>query len=139
MGKKKNKTKKSVTEPPIKGTDILSVIGRHRKEIMGFAALYILFFHEYQILFTQGTAIYEFQSYVKNMGFMGVDIFLLLSGIGLTYSIKKTGVGMFYYKRFRRIIFPFVCVGIIRAIVEQWPVDKFFGNITGFNFYTKSM
>ena len=50
MGKKKNKTKKLTTEPQIKGTDILSVIGRHRKEIMGFAALYILFFHEYQQL-----------------------------------------------------------------------------------------
>ena len=70
---------------------------------------------------------------------MGVDIFFLLSGIGLTYSIKKSTIRRFYYKRFRRIIFPFLAVGILRAVVENWGVRKFIGNITGFNFWTVSI
>ena len=46
---------------------------------------------------------------------------------------------MFYYKRFRRIIFPFICVGLIRAAVDQWPADMIWGNLTGYNFWMKSM
>jgi len=94
-----------------------------------------LIFHEY----TPCIGLYDLQTHFKKIGFVGVDIFFLLSGIGLTYSIKKSTIRRFYYKRFRRIIFPFLAVGILRAVVENWGVRKFIGNITGFNFWTVSI
>ena len=137
--KKPNNKPKALEPPQPAGCDILALVGKHRKSIMGFAALYILFFHEYQLLFNPNSAIYQFQNALKKIGFMGVDMFFLLSGIGLMYSINKTRLRTFYYKRLRRIMFPFVCVGIIRAIVDKWPFESVIFNLTGINFYAKSM
>lgn len=53
---------------------------------MGFAALWILFFHEWQILSTPGSLWHEIEYFVKRIGFCGVDIFFLLSGMGMVYS-----------------------------------------------------
>ena len=121
------------------GTDILALIGKHRKLIMGFAAIYILIFHEYQHILSHGSFWYEIFHCFKRFGFMGVDVFFLLSGMGLTYSIHKTGVGMFYYKRLRRIAFPFLCIGIIRAVYDNWAFVDFVKNVTGINFWIKNM
>lgn len=116
------------------------LISKYRGAIMGFAAILILYFHEWIILSpTDQTVIGRIERFVKVTGFCGVDIFLLLSGLGLTYSIKKTSLGKFYYNRFKRLIFPFLCVGIIRLFMQKWDMLTFIGNITGYNFYTKSM
>ncbi len=121
------------------GTDIFALIGRHRKAIMGFAALYIFVFHEYQPILTPGSLWFKLFFGIRHLGFMGVDIFFLLSGIGLTYSIHKSGISMFYYKRLRRIAFPFLCIGIIRAIYDKWFFVEFIKNVTGINFWTRSI
>ena len=55
---------------------------------MGFAALWILVFHEWQMLSTPGTTAYEVEWYIKYIGFCGVDIFFVLSGIGMSYALK---------------------------------------------------
>lgn len=145
--KKKNKTINTIKQPINKGTDILSLVGKYRKCIMGFAALYILLFHEHTYIFSPGNVFYDIENGIKTTGFMGTDIFFLLSGLGLTYSIRKSNLINFYYKRFRRIIFPFVCMGIIKLLFSQLPIDKnpawtfedFIGNVTGFNFFTKNI
>jgi peptidoglycan/LPS O-acetylase OafA/YrhL len=122
------------------GTDVLALIGRYRKAIMGFAALSILFFHEYITLLTPATPfLYDVERYLKRFAFMGVDIFFLLSGMGLTYAIKKSGLGTFYYKRFKRIVIPFLLIGILRAITAHWPFELFIRNVTGFNFWATNM
>ena len=123
----------------------LGLVSRHRGEIMGFAALCIIIFHEW-ITLSDGLAgagslsiINTLEVWLKRFGFFGVDIFFFLSGIGLTFSIVKTGVGRFYYNRFKRVFLPFLIVAIGRAILEHWPVGQFVGNITGWNFYAHSM
>lgn len=121
------------------GTDILGLVVKYRKVIMGVSALMILFFHEYLTLLTPESPFYYVERYIKRFSFMGVDIFFLLSGFGLTYAIKKSGVGMFYYKRFKRIAIPFLVIGIFRALTAHWPFELFIKNVTGYSFWASNI
>ena len=47
----------------------LELLSKYRKVIMGFAALWILVFHEWQMLSTLGTTAYEVGWYIKYIGF----------------------------------------------------------------------
>lgn len=67
----------------------LDLISKYRGAIMGFAALWILFFHEWVTLFVNNQVGVNIEGYLKRIGFCGVDIFLLLSGIGLTFAIPR--------------------------------------------------
>jgi len=120
------------------------LLSRYRSAIMGIAAIWILVFHEWIQLSTnppEGTfnLINFLEVYIKRIGFCGVDIFLLLSGIGLTFAIKKDSLPKFYYRRIRRILLPFIVVALIRWKLEHWDNSTLLGNISGFNFYTRSM
>ena len=84
---------------------MIAVISKYRKAIMGFAALWILAMHEWRLLIPYGESFWEREVFLKDIGFCGVDIFLLLSGMGLTYAIKKSSVGRFYFGRIKRILF----------------------------------
>ncbi len=103
---------------------------------MGFAALWILFFHEWQPVFGSYAKIAMLENFVKRIGFCGVDIFLFLSGIGMVYSYGKSDkLFLFYYKRIKRVILPFLLMAIVRCYRESWPIAEFWKNITGINFY----
>ena len=139
MGEAKNK-KQSENAPLTGGFALLS---RYRGAVMGFAALWILVFHEWWYLTrepeTGFSLAYFLESHIKRTGFCGVDIFFLLSGLGLTFAIGKGSLWQFWYRRIKRIILPFLTIGIIRCVLEQWDTATFWGNITGWNFYAKSM
>lgn len=73
---------------------------------MGFAILWVVFLHS-----PGNYSRFPILYYIKNIGNLGVDIFLLLSGIGLYYSAKKLRkeygnqwILPFYKKRFMRIM-----------------------------------
>lgn len=118
------------------------LLSKYRGAIMGIAAVWILVFHEW-ILLSKAPAdggfapIHFLERYGKTIGFCGVDIFLLLSGVGLTFAIKKATLPKFYYRRIRRIILPFLVIAVIRWRLEGWKTSLFLGNISGYNFYTK--
>lgn len=119
--------------------DVFSLLAKHRKSIMGFAAIYILAFHKYICLFPQGNLFFQIEYGIKELGLSGVDIFLFLSGIGLTYSIGKTSLGIFYYKRIKRIIIPFVLIGIARGLFDRLSFMDILGNISGINFWIRDV
>ena len=84
-----------------------SLLSSHRGEIMGFAMLWIMLFHcsgDFRDVPVFGL--------IKYYGSIGVDMFLVLSGIGLYYSAEKLAKGRnsswwvlsFYRKRLLRII-----------------------------------
>lgn len=123
----------------MKNENSLALLSKHRKSLMGFAALWILMTHEWQIISSTDSCLNFTEIFIKRIGFCGVDIFLLLSGMGLTYSIKKAGLGRFYFNRLKRVLIPFVAVGIIISIVDNWGVEMFFKNILGISFYTVSI
>lgn len=125
----------------MENTATLKVINKYRAPLMGFAALWILFFHLWQPLFTDGgaSAAFYVENVTKRLGFEGVDIFFLLSGMGLTYAVQKHSLGGFYYRRFKRIALPFFVVAAVRAVVERWGFRGFVQVVTGVNFLFGNM
>ena len=119
--------------------DGFKLISKYRTQLMGVAALFILFFHEGIKLWENVPVIGAVEGFVKRAGFFGVDIFFFLSGMGLVYAIAKSSIPMFYYKRIRRIIIPFLVMAIVRTVFDQWPIVDFWKNIFGINFYAKSI
>ena len=65
------------------------LISRYRSELMGFAMLWVMLFHSFDL--ELGHVVLQA---VRRMGFGGVDIFILLSAMGLVMSVS-------YHNRFR--------------------------------------
>lgn len=129
-----------------------SIISKHRGKLMGAAALWIYIFH---ILpapaygAAQGREVLWW--YFRNAGFCGVDMFLLLSGLGLGYHMAKHPVGgigdygRFLVQRFSRIYWVFLPFALIYAVLDGWGIglflsrivcwDQFAGNLYNFCWY----
>lgn len=128
-----------LSETKMEEKSMIAVISKYRKAIMGFAALWILAMHEWRLLIPYGESFWEREVFLKDIGFCGVDIFLLLSGMGLTYAIKKSSVGRFYFGRIKRILFPYLAVAVIVGVSYGWSAREFLANVSGYNFYFKSI
>lgn len=75
----------------------LSDISSYRGELMGLAMIFVMLFH---VSLPKSEAMYG----LVRCGNVGVDMFLLLSGVGLWYAwSKKPGLKRFYLRRFKRI------------------------------------
>lgn len=64
------------------------LLSQYRGELMGLAMLWVMLFHAYELRF----GVFLLDSF-KALGFAGVDIFLLLSGMGLYVSLSQTHRG----------------------------------------------
>ena len=122
-----------------KKVDGLALLSKYRGALMGFAALWILMTHEWQVISAEGSAFHEIEYFIKRIGFCGVDIFLLLSGIGMVYALEKNSLPRFYFNRLKRIIIPFLTVAIVMAVVDQWELGYFFRCISGIAFYRENI
>ena len=114
-------------------------INKYRTAIMGFAALWIYFYHEQGYewchVYFSPQIVSRLLYFIKRLGFCGVDIFLLLSGIGLVYAIEKSSIGTFYRRRLERVFVPFVILGVCTAFVEKWSIASFFRKIFFYDFF----
>lgn len=91
-------------------------ISKSRKEIMGVAILLIMFCHS--TLHIEAPIISQAYHLARQFSKIGVDLFFLLSGMGLYISFEKdNNVLRFYKKRLIRIVpqyaMVFICWGII--------------------------
>lgn len=80
----------------------LSELSKYRASIMGFAIVLILFHHSsfLGVEISNSTLVG-----LRAIGACGVDIFLILSSFGLTYSLNKCSqIESFYKKRILRIL-----------------------------------
>ncbi len=87
------------------------LISKYRTQIMGFAAVMILLFHFFPCLYRdmQIPVVTE----LLKCGNTGVDIFLLLSGMGLYCSLSKDSSALpFYRKRIRRVVLPALAISL---------------------------
>ena len=77
------------------------ILSKYRTELMGFAMLWVMFFHASDL--DMG---HELLEWVRAAGFGGVDIFILLSAMGLVLSLSKKEVdyASFMARRAERII-----------------------------------
>lgn len=101
---------------------------------MGMAILWVVLFH----------AKFEFHGIldtIQTIGYGGVDIFFLLSGIGLYYSLRKSEKLLPFYQRRAKRIFPaylpFILIWLIYMIQSsEWRTDIIIKVIAGNLFMT---
>ena len=109
---------------------------KYRTELMGISILWIMLFHA-QVEIASSLMPLKF---IKSIGYTGVDIFFLLSGIGLMFSMSKNNsCKNFYIKRLIRIIPTFwLCIiiwGIKHYILGELSYNWFFLALTGTDFW----
>lgn len=87
----------------------LNNLSQYRGQLMGIATLMIIFCHI-------NVYIPNLPSYIAKpltYGNYGVDVFLLLSGIGLSYSLAKCkNLKDWYLKRYKRILVPYILIQV---------------------------
>ena len=84
------------------------LLSRYRGELMGLAMLYVMLFHAYEL----NVAFLPFKLF-RSMGFAGVDLFLVLSGMGICCSLtrrEQESYGRYLGRRVRRVVAP-SCLG----------------------------
>ena len=86
-------------------------ISVYRSELMGWSVLWIMMLH---FTFNQIAPL----GFVAQYGFAGVDIFMLVSGLGLYYSLsKRKNILQFYKKRLLRIVPTYYVLGFVSNLL----------------------
>ena len=86
-----------------------NLLSKYRSELMGIACLWVMLHHNYFGWPDSLESLERFALY----GNLGVDIFLLLSGVGLYHAWqKKPKLSDFYARRFVRLIVPYVLIAV---------------------------
>lgn len=114
--------------------DGLQLLSRYRGALMGFSALLVLFYHCWIPLVPGHRVLGGLEAALKHVSFFGVDIFFFLSGMGLTYAIRKESLRRFYARRIARLAPPFLFMAVIRALSEGWTPAQFLSRISGVSF-----
>ena len=84
-------------------------LSKYSSEIMGIACLWIMLHHNF---FDWPTALEPLERFAL-YGNLGVDLFLLLSGVGLTFAwARKPSLSEFYARRFVRLLVPYVLLAV---------------------------
>lgn len=114
-----------------------NLISRYRTHLMGLAMLWVIFFHSSIIIHN------PIIDFVKSIGYGGVDIFLMLSGLGLYYSYRKCSNPVSFYKRRVFRILPTyipIVLGyyVLLYILNLAPLKAIFLNITTLSFWFHS-
>lgn len=110
------------------------LINLFRTEIMGFAALWIWFFHEWRPFLHNVPLLGVAERSVKRLGYYGVDFFLLLSGIGLSYAIGKYSTKTFYKKRLLKVFLPYAVFVSIKAVILRQSFLNWLRIVSGYSF-----
>lgn len=97
----------------------VSDISQYRTELMGVATLLVIFGHSAG----NGVAMPGWMESLCGLASVGVDIFLLVSGLGLWYSLRKSdltdrgGVLAWYRRRYARILVPYLLISLVVNIL----------------------
>lgn len=86
-----------------------NLLSKFRSELMGLACLWVMLHHNY---FDWPIALESLERFAK-YGNLGVDMFLLLSGVGLYYAwVKQPKLGTFYVRRLVRVLVPYALLAV---------------------------
>lgn len=120
---------------------LLETVSRYRTQIMGFAAMWIFFFHvrNESVVFKNIPVLSNIDTFFVNIGFCGVDIFLFLSGWGLYHAVNRHSLTVFYKRRYRRLIIPFLVSCTFLAINYKWGFLRIIKAVTCWTFLTKDV
>lgn len=88
-------------------------IMKHRGELFALAELWVVLLHMNRNFPCHLPVLGE----VFWHGYVGVDMFLFLSGLGLCFSLEKNSVKQFYVNRVKRVLVPSVCLALAEALI----------------------
>lgn len=109
---------------------------KNKKTIMFFSSLLILIFHFWINIYERTNSLYEIETFIRKICFIGVDIFFFVS----SYSISKTNIvdyKKFILTRLKKIYIPFIIFSIIASIYFKWDLKTTILTITGINLFIK--
>lgn len=117
----------------------LAIISRYKLELMGIGVFMIIICHAYANGVQMSAPIKSLCAYCA----IGVDIFFLLSGIGMYYSLSKQSnysnskykTLKWYLHRYKRILLPYLCISIPWFIYVSVDIQDFFLNLSTISFY----
>lgn len=95
--------------------DATLLLRRYRGALMGFAQLWIVLLHCWLLIIPNRPVLGAIEAFIKWNGTLGVEMFLFLSGIGMTYSIRKGSIRSFYLGRLRRVLLPYWVMAAVNA------------------------
>ena len=106
-------------------------ISSNRTYLMGIAMLIVLVYHLFCWVYNP---IGRF-----NIGFVGVDIFLFLSGFGLRESFERNSIRKFYYNRIVRILPIYIVAVTLTYLIftTRWSFTSFINNLLTIGIYTE--
>lgn len=112
----------------------LNLLSKYRTQLMGLAMLWVMLYHS-KIIFT--SKIFEF---ISSIGYGGVDIFILLSGMGVYFSLnKETNIKEFYKRRVSRVLPYYLPIVLLYSIYLCYyyniSVSLIFYNLTTLSFW----
>ncbi|MGM7268130.1 acyltransferase family protein [Erysipelothrix rhusiopathiae] len=107
------------------------MLSKYRSQLYGFTIIWIVLFHIWETFSKQINYNWVLVNMIKR-GNMGVDLFLILSGVSLYFSMKnKPGQSLqdFYKRRFSRLIkiYLFVCIPffLMMLVTGNYSLDLF--------------
>lgn len=111
---------------------MIEIINKNRAYLMGIAILLVVMYHAFCWIYNPLGSL--------NIGYVGVDIFLFLSGLGLANSFEKNKISRFYKNRFVRI-YPIYFLAVVTTYLifchKVWDIDDLLYNLSFLGFYTK--
>lgn len=113
---------------------IAAALNESRGELMGISAILIVIFHLFLPAMADIPIVGTVEDFFLMRGFWAVDVFFLLSGAGLVRSIRSNSLGVFYYRRFKRIFLPFFLVALFYLLKDEWTFFTFVKAVTGIGF-----
>lgn len=115
----------------------MGALSRYRSELMGLATIMILICH--------ASAYGVRWPYNLNklfvLGNLGVEIFFLVSGIGMSYSLSKISINLldWYKKRLIRVFIPYIIIAFpwygIKCVLNHDSLLDFLCNISTMNYW----
>lgn len=119
------------------------ILSTYRSQIMGVAIIWIMLFHGNDLYSLTLKGIPLLEAIIKR-GMMGVEMFLLVSGIGLFFSFSKNGNTLqFYIKRVKRVVIPYLVIAfpfwLWQDVWVKKDIGKFFLDISLVSFWKEGI
>lgn len=83
-------------------------LSRNRTLLMGMSMISIMLFHQHFFPLR----------FFSLFGHWGVDVFFFLSGMGVSYSLRKNNLARYYVNRVKRIMPAWICVSVLCALAS---------------------
>lgn len=99
----------------------LALLSKYRTQLMGVAMLWVMFRHSE---FNDSESDFIIRL-IHRSGYGGVDVFFLLSGLGLYFAYnKEKNIKVFFFRRLVRILPYYIPVVVLYTLLFQYPIGE---------------